>query len=245
MKKQSVISIFISFITIIFISHANAAEPFQEREVTIGTIISLNRPDTIYSVNNTNLASLVEKQPGIYGVRCNKPGDVTITAITKIDGKLVKFVMLAHIKETKETQEMRNSRDKLFGDVTDETTRNYIEAVVTLVNRERNKVGLQYLMIYTDLVNGANIRAKEITDSYSHTRPNGSACFTVLREKYGWMGENIAAGYQSPEAVVQGWINSEGHRKNILNPNFKKIGVGYYNKPNSDMVNYWVQMFSD
>lgn len=245
MNKQSIMCFLITFMVLIFTSSVYAAEPFQEREVTVGTVISLNRPDTIYSVDNANLASLVESKPGIYGVRCDKPGDVYVTAITKIDGNLVKFVMLAHIKETKETQEMRNRRDKLFGDVTDETTRNYIEAVVTLVNRERKKVGLQYLMIYTDLVNGANIRAKEITNSYSHTRPNGSACFTVLREKYGWMGENIAAGYQSPEAVVQGWMNSEGHRKNILNPNFKKIGVGYYNKPSSDMVNYWVQMFSD
>ena len=162
MKKPSIISLFITFMVFIFTSSVYAAEPFQEKEVTVGTVISLNRPDTIYSVSDTNLAGLVEKQPGIYGVRCNKPGDVTITAITKIDGNLVKFVMLAHIKETKETQEMKNRRDKLFGDVTDETTRNYIEAVVTLVNKERKKVGLQYLMIYTDLINGANIRAKEI-----------------------------------------------------------------------------------
>ncbi len=137
------------------------------------------------------------------------------------------------------------TNNETFRHIENKTVKNHIEAVVHLVNIERQKVGVKSIILYPDLVNGAKIRAKEISEYYSHTRPNRSACFTALKENYGWKGENIAAGYPSPEAVVQGWMNSEGHRKNMLNPNFKKIGVGYYRKPNSDMVHYWVQMFGD
>ena len=97
-------------------------------------------------------------------------------------------------------------------------------------------------MIFPDLMRAAKVRAEEITRHYSHTRPDGSDCFTAVKEKYGHLGENIAAGYKTPQEVVDGWMNSEGHRKNILNPAFTKIGVGYL-YTGKDMAHYWVQMF--
>ena len=57
--------------------------------------------------------------------------------------------------------------------------------------------------------------------------------------------ENIAAGYKSPEIVVNAWMNSEGHRANIMNPNFRKIGVGYVYDANDPFGHYWQQMFTD
>jgi len=75
----------------------------------------------------------------------------------------------------------------------------------------------------------AQVRAKEIKTSFSHTRPDGRSCFTALDEagaSYMGAGENIAIGQRTPEQVVNDWMNSEGHRKNILNSNFKYIGVG-------------------
>ena len=58
-------------------------------------------------------------------------------------------------------------------------------------------------------------------------------------------GENIAAGYGDPASVMNGWMNSEGHRANILNGSFGQVGIGYYTDPNSGYGTYWVQIFTN
>lgn len=84
-------------------------------------------------------------------------------------------------------------------------------------------------------------------DAFSHTRPNGESCFTVLDEvgigNYQSAGENIAAGQNSPAAVMNSWMNSEGHRNNILSASYKHIGVGMKHEPNSIYGKHWVQLF--
>ncbi len=120
----------------------------------------------------------------------------------------------------------------------------YVNRVISLVNQERQKMGLSALKADTSLSKVALVRAKETVKSFSHTRPNGQSCFTVLDEygiKYSGAGENIAYGQSSPEEVVNAWMNSEGHRANILNANFTKIGVGCH-KNGSTL--YWAQMFT-
>lgn len=127
----------------------------------------------------------------------------------------------------------------------DETELSYAEQVAALVNEERAKAGLPALEMSTEITAAANVRAKEIKQSFSHTRPDGSSFSTALKEQgvsYRGSGENIAWGQKSPEQVMKGWMNSEGHRANILNKNFKNIGVGYYQDANG--VNYWVQLFT-
>lgn len=119
----------------------------------------------------------------------------------------------------------------------------YEAKVLELVNTERNKNGLFPLKKDTGAVNVAHLRAKEIVTAFSHTRPDGSSCFTAARElgvSYRAAGENIAYGYSTPEQVVKGWMNSEGHRKNILSSSFSKIGIGCYKSGN---VLYWSQFF--
>lgn len=84
------------------------------------------------------------------------------------------------------------------------------------------------------------VRAEELEELFEHTRPDGSSCFTALDQagiNYRAAGENIAMGYRSPEAVVEGWMNSPGHRANILNGDFTHIGVGYAPDWN------WAQLF--
>ena len=87
-------------------------------------------------------------------------------------------------------------------------------------------------------------RFGEFYPSFSHTRPNGASCFTALTEagvSYARAGENIAYGQSTPEAVVQSWMNSSGHRANILSSSFTSIGVG------CTVVNgtaYWAQLFT-
>lgn len=122
--------------------------------------------------------------------------------------------------------------------------RSYTEQVVDLVNQERKKAGLQPLSINRSAETAAQIRAKEIEKSFSHTRPNGSSFSTALTEqgiRYRSSGENIAWGQKTPQQVMDGWMNSSGHRANILNKKFTSIGVGYYK--NATGVNYWTQLF--
>ena len=105
----------------------------------------------------------------------------------------------------------------------------YEAEVVRLVNAERAKYGLAALTQNDGAQNVAHVRAKEIVQSFSHTRSDGRSCFTAASDlgvTYRSAGENIAYGYATPAQVVNGWMNSEGHRKNILSAVYTKITAG-------------------
>ena len=120
--------------------------------------------------------------------------------------------------------------------------------VVRLVNAERAKEGLAPLGTYDSLTRAAQIRAPEIVTLFSHDRPDGTKCYTAMDETgaragaYTY-GENIAAGNATAAATVEQWMNSPGHRANILNGKFTHIGVGYQHADGSAYGDYWVQMF--
>jgi len=121
------------------------------------------------------------------------------------------------------------------------------QEVARLVNIERQKAGLAPLTLSTELSKVARIKSQDMADKnyFSHTSPTYGDPFAMMKSfgiKYGYAGENIAKGYNSAESVMNGWMNSSGHRANILNPNFKTIGVGYV-KANG--TTYWTQMFTD
>lgn len=120
-----------------------------------------------------------------------------------------------------------------------------IDEVFRLVNDQRAALGLTKLTYRSDLQKAANIRAGEIVNTFSHNRPNGTDFSTVFTQigvtNYKRLGENIASGYSSPEAVMNGWMNSEGHKANILNPDFKGIIVGVKKINNNSYA--WVQLF--
>ena len=121
----------------------------------------------------------------------------------------------------------------------------YISQIVTLVNEEREKDGLIPLEKSDEVSSAAAVRAKELTSSFSHTRPDGSAYRTVLEQtgiRYRSCGENVAYGYSTPEAVMAAWMTSEGHRDNILNEGYTNIGVGYFKDDNG--LGYWTQIFT-
>lgn len=123
---------------------------------------------------------------------------------------------------------------------------NYANQVLVLVNQERAKQGLSALSMTSALQQAAGVRAKETAQSFSHTRPNGSSFSTVLNAyaiTYNAAGENIAYGQSTPQEVVTGWMNSPGHRANILNTRFHKIGIGVYKASNGTY--YWEQLFTD
>lgn len=125
------------------------------------------------------------------------------------------------------------------------SNKTYTQQVVDLVNAERAKAGLAPLTIDANVEKAANVRANEIQTSFDHVRPNGSSFSTALREQsvnFQGAGENIAWGQKTPEEVMNAWMNSAGHRANILNKNFTHIGVG--NLQNSAGTQYWVQLFT-
>lgn len=121
------------------------------------------------------------------------------------------------------------------------TPASYVEQVAALTNAERQKAGVSALTLDATLSQNAAVRAKEIVTKFDHTRPNGSKFHSAITIPWRTVGENIAYGQRSPQEVVTGWMNSAGHRENILKSSFTKIGVGVYE---SGGRLYWVQLFA-
>ena len=145
-----------------------------------------------------------------------------------------------------EDQPENKPEDQPDSDTSEETSYHaYILRVVELVNEERAKAGLAPLTLQKNITQAAQVRAEECERSFSHTRPDGrnfSSALTEAGVPYRGSGENIAWGQRTPEQVMEGWMNSAGHRANILNEKYTSIGVGYYQ--NASGVNYWSQLFT-
>ncbi|MBE5099217.1 CAP domain-containing protein [Priestia aryabhattai] len=118
------------------------------------------------------------------------------------------------------------------------------QKVVDLVNQERQKQGLKPLTLNKKLSDVARTKSKDMMDKgyFDHNSPTYGSPFDMMKQfgiEYTTAGENIAKGQQSPEDVMNAWMNSDGHRKNILNPDFTEIGVGYVKGDTT----YWTQQF--
>ncbi|MCM1578986.1 MAG: CAP domain-containing protein [Ruminococcus sp.] len=117
----------------------------------------------------------------------------------------------------------------------------YAEEMLKLVNELRAKNGTSALELDDELCKAAQVRAKELGENFSHTRPDGSECFSILKSyniSSTYAGENIAAGTSTSEGAMDMWMDSPGHRSNILRTGWKKLGVGY-----DESTNSWVQIF--
>lgn len=119
--------------------------------------------------------------------------------------------------------------------------------VLKLVNIERQKQGLSPLKLSSELSKVAKIKSQDMADKnyFSHNSPTYGSPFDMMKQfgiKYTTAGENIAKGYSSAQAVMNGWMNSPGHKANILSSNFGTLGVGYVEKNGST---YWTQMFTN
>ena len=128
---------------------------------------------------------------------------------------------------------------------TAEEKKSAAEEVIDIVNAERSAQRKSALKSDDTLNDIAAQRAREISVKFSHTRPDGTKCSSLLQENgivNVYAGENIAAGHTSAKAVMDTWMDSDGHRRNILNDNYTRIGVGVYKA--SDGHIYWVQMFT-
>lgn len=121
----------------------------------------------------------------------------------------------------------------------------FVEIASAEINAMRMENGLEPLQTAPLLQEMCQERADELTKSYAHSRANGDAWYTILTD-YGidtncFAGENIAAGYDTPEGVVEVWMNSAGHRKNILNTNYEyfAVGISYYEDDPEYYFYYW------
>lgn len=120
---------------------------------------------------------------------------------------------------------------------------NFESEVVRLVNAERSQRGLQPLSANWELSRVARFKSQDMADNryFSHTSPIYGSPFQMIRSfglSFRTAGENIAYGQRTPQAVVNSWMNSSGHRANILNASYTQIGVGYVANGH-----YWTQMF--
>ena len=126
----------------------------------------------------------------------------------------------------------------------DSGAHSYETEVVRLVNEVRAAYGLNPLEEDGDLSRVARYKSQDMRDKgyFDHTSPTYGTPFQMMKSfgiSYRTAGENIAYGYRTPEAVMEGWMNSSGHRANILNASYTKIGVGYVADGN-----YWTQLFT-
>ncbi|MEM9217888.1 MAG: CAP domain-containing protein [Cyanobacteria bacterium P01_F01_bin.150] len=127
-----------------------------------------------------------------------------------------------------------------------------IRKILKITNRQRRKHGFKPLRVNNKLqkIAQAHSRDMAVNDFFSHTGSDGSSIGDRLDRvnyKFGAAAENIAAGSSTPRRAMNQWLNSPGHRSNILNPNTKHIGIGYYYKPNDGgrepWGHYWTQTF--
>lgn len=118
--------------------------------------------------------------------------------------------------------------------------------VLNLVNQERKKQGIPALTLSSKLTSVANLKSKDmaVNKYFDHNSPTYGSPFQMMQQfgiKYSYAGENIAAGQRTAQEVMNSWMNSSGHRANILNKNYTQLGVGFYAGGQYDT--YWTQEF--
>ncbi|MDY6269121.1 MAG: CAP domain-containing protein [Selenomonadaceae bacterium] len=213
-----------------------AAEVFKgEYTRHTGKVWAYPGENVRFIVSNPNVAEEFRYKNGEYRVRFKQPGDVEVKAIFQDPGQepLV-YRLIFHIT----------------GDASDETAidlQYYRQDVLDLVNQEREKAGLQPLQLDEELNGYAERRLQEVTQYFSHQRPDGSDFNTLVpaeqARKYIYLGENLQRGANSPVTVVANWMLSPTHKANILYPDYNVMGLAYVYKADDNSHHYWVQWF--
>ena len=153
------------------------------------------------------------------------------------------------IPETKPTltiEEEQRQRTEKYAAEQNAKRDEIAEEIIRLTNAEREKVGLNPLEMDNTLMKAADVRVKEMGESFSHTRPDGRKFVTAVEEAgypNSYVGENIAFGVGDAKSALSLWMYSEGHKQNILNPDYEKMGAAYiYDLDNEET--YWIQIFA-
>ncbi|MBU5210055.1 MULTISPECIES: CAP domain-containing protein [Heyndrickxia] len=204
-----------------------------------------------YKVENAkDLQSLINQIMTKYNVSYNQAKNITQQKTTENTKKPVskpakpqasqnKPVVNQNKPSTSQTTKPTTSTNQSAGDTLNASEKQVVE----LVNKERAKQGLPALKIDNELSKVARVKSNDMATNkyFDHTSPTYGSPFDMMKKfgiKYSTAGENIAMGQRTPEEVMKAWMNSDGHRANILNKNYTHIGVGYVANGN-----YWTQEF--
>ena len=199
---------------------------------------SKTKPSTPNIDNNTE-SNHDSKQEGTTGSNSIKPSTPNVDHNTGSNH---------NSKPEGTTDSNQESKPEVKPDQPSNTSGNFSKfqkEVLDLVNKERTSRGLQALKFNSKLSNVATLKSQDMIDKnyFDHTSPTYGSPFDMMKKfgiSYTSAGENIAMGQETPQEVMNSWMNSPGHRKNILNPNFTELGVGIASNGSSL---YWTQMF--
>jgi len=120
----------------------------------------------------------------------------------------------------------------------------YAREVLDILNETRVLNNIGSLVMNNSLVASAKVRAKELVQQVSHTRPGGSDWYTAITIPYQSAAENVAAGYSTPSEVFMGWLKSSGHAANMLGEGYTQIGIACWYEPGSDYEFHWVMLLA-
>ena len=228
------------------------------KEITVGDKINLQ--DGITATDNVDEkveikieGTVNNKKAGKYNIKViasDKSGNTENATFTVTVKEKTKVTTSTTSNGNSKTNESSTDKSKTSVNSTDSaktaaSSQKYIADILRLTNQYRAEVGVAALTLDSKLSAAAQKRATELVKTPSHTRPNGTSCFTVFNE-YGidaWTyGENIAYGQANGTSAAKWWRNSSGHYKNMTKKEYKKIGIGAYY---SGGRWYWVQLFTD
>ncbi|WP_276733422.1 CAP domain-containing protein [Bacillus sp. (in: firmicutes)] len=257
MKKAFILSAAaaVGFITFGGVQQASAKELSCQPVVTVktgNTVQNMSLNDVVkqlhINVNSKTLKAANEKElEQLLQKHASKQSNMNIQDVQKTE--TAKPAQKTTEKAAPATEQNTASKAPATAEKTNTTTSApssvsaYEKKVVELTNAERQKQGLKPLQIDETLSKSARAKSQDMKDKnyFDHQSPTYGSPFDMMKSfgiSYKTAGENIAKGQKTPEEVVKAWMNSEGHRKNILNPNFTHIGVGYV-----ESGSIWTQQF--
>lgn len=235
MKKATSILAAAALATTIFAggASANAAAP----EATVQKYVYVYNGQ---AVNNAFIQQLINKYGFTY--KMAQPAQTTQQA----QPAAVKQPTQTTTQQAKPAAQQPATNTEKPAATTASNVSEFEKQVANLVNQERQKAGLQPLQLDTKLSDVAREKSKDMMNKgyFSHQSPTYGSPFDMMKQfgiTYKSAGENIAKGQQTPQEVMNAWMNSEGHRANILNGSFTHIGVGFVK--DAQGTTYWTQMF--
>lgn len=222
---------------------AHSDYDFEDTE-DVGQMWRMEISNVSYKINPQSKAVIVQ-QNGVEWIKFIEAGDVEIIAYDLDED--YSYRALIHIvpSETNYTNYTNDTDMYMQSEKapSEAAQAGFAERVLELVNVERTRAGLRPLTLSGELMDACKIRAWDLTKRYAHTRPNGKSFNTLVKDGRYTAGENIAAGVDTAEAVVKMWMDSSGHRANILKRDYTELGVGYAYAADSPYKHYWVQIF--
>lgn len=223
---------------------------YEETETAVGTLVSMKKPGIVYEAEPAESCVFLKTDDGRNALLLKEPGDVMVFIRERepagVIGAILFHVVEKGAQDAGAPQTDLISKERaLSGSAAPAASDSsaFARRVLELCNAERAKRGLAVLRPAADLNDAAAVRASELPRAFSHTRPNGKDCFTAVRDHGHTMGENIAEGNATPESVVASWMESPGHRATILRPEYRELGVGFFDSGEGSFRYYWVQLF--